>query len=150
MRGLTGLQANIDGEIISVVSVEPKLKEVTRFYKRKNGRIVECTIKEYPRDAWSKVVNYARLLREKYGKKVDLAVIVTSNGKYLRFEREDGVPIYIREDGRIFVKKRYRISEITVANVGIWYLVDTCGYRITTKLTNKRARKVPERTTSPS
>jgi len=126
------MDANLNGRKLPVIPLKADLRPVTGYYKRRRGYIIYCTIVEYPSDAWERITEYAEYLRTKYGKNVKLHVAVGTNGKYLRYEREDGVPLYVSEDGQIFAPKSSTKRKDKL-NVTIRFLVESCGYRVKEK-----------------
>ena len=114
---------------IPVQGENVKLYPVKTYYKRNEEKLLQCTIVESPYNAWRKIVEYAKMLMERYNKKVELK-IVSSNGKeYLKYHREDGIPIYIDKEGNFYVCKKYR-NEMAKINVGIRFIAETCGYKV--------------------
>ena len=118
---------------VEIIPGNPDLTPITCYYKRRYSNLYVCYVKEYPANAWVNIVNYALYLREKYNKRVDLKIVVTKSGEYLRFYREDGIPIYISKDGRIYVSRSW-LNKRALINVAVRFLVESCGYRIKEKL----------------
>jgi len=74
------------------------------------------------------IIEYAVYLTVRYGKRVELSIVRHKNREYLRFKREDGIPIYVDTETRdTYVPKRYAKSDIVpMALSFFWY---SCGYR---------------------
>ena len=123
----------VAGVKIEVIPGHADLHLVTHYYKRRYNNLFICIIVSYPDNAWVNIVNYAVYLREKYGKNVDLKIVATPKGEFLRFYREDGVPIYISKEGRIYVSKSSKDKKALI-NVAVRYLCESCGYRVKEKL----------------
>ena len=123
----------VAGVKLEVIPGNPDLTPITHYYKRRYNNLFICYVKEYPANAWVNIVNYAVYLREKYGKNVDLKIVATRNGEFLRFKREDGVPIYVDKRGRIYVSKSSKDKKALI-NVAVRYLCESCGYRVKEKL----------------
>ena len=123
----------VGGVKIEVIPGNLDLTPITCYYKRRYNNLFICYVKEYPANAWVNIVNYALYLREKYGKNVDLKIVVTKNGEYLRFKREDGVPVYVDKSGRIYVSRSW-LNKKALINVAVRYICESCGYKIKEKL----------------
>jgi len=132
MRGAMSVNANLNGRKLPVIPLKASLRPVTGYYKRRRGYIIYCTIVQPPENAWERIIEYAEYLRAEYNKDVKLHVAVGSNGKYLRYEREDGVPLYIGEDGRIYTCGKSRRFKSKL-NATIRFLCESCGYRVKEK-----------------
>ncbi len=131
--GYVLIPADIHGEKIKVRPERAKLQPVKTYYKRRRGFLYECIIQTPPENPWEQVVNYARYLREKYGKKVELTLVVTPNGRFLKFKREDGVPVYVAENGDLFTAKHYAKEHTAQLNATVRFLAESCGYHVKEK-----------------
>lgn len=118
---------------VEIIPGNPDLTPITHYYKRRYNNLFICFIVRFPENAWINIVNYALYLREKYNKRVDLKIVVTKSGEYLRFYREDGIPIYISKDGRIYVSRSW-LNKRALINVAVRFLVESCGYKVREKL----------------
>ena len=123
----------VGGVKVEVIPGHADLHLVTHYYKRRYSNLYICLIVGYPDNAWVNIVNYALYLREKYNKRVDLKIVATKNGEFLRYCREDGVPIYVDKRGRIYISKSYKQFKALV-NVAVRYLCESCGYKIKEKI----------------
>jgi len=126
------LTAKINDHEIPIVPSKAELIPVNGYYKRRKGYLYYCEIKETPDNAWVKICEYVEYIKERYGKDIKLSVVVTKNGKYLRYERESGVPLFIAEDGKIYTTKSAMKYKGRL-NVTVRFLVESCGYKVKEK-----------------
>jgi len=123
----------VGGERIDVKGENVKLRPIKVYYKRNKEKLLECIITRNPENAWGKVVEYAKMLKEKYGKKIELKIVSFNGKKYLKFHRVgEGIPIYIDRTGNFYVAEKYR-NQLALINVGVRYLAESCGYKIKVK-----------------
>ena len=123
----------INGEVMEVKGENIRLKPVRVYYKRNKERLLECVIVQNPENAWTKIIEYARMLRERYNKNVELKIVSFNGKKYLKFHRVgEGIPIYIDRTGNFYVAEKYR-NQLALINVGVRYLAESCGYKIKVK-----------------
>jgi len=127
----------ISNEVIEVKGENLKLHKVNVYYKRNKEKLLQCIIVQNPENAWQKVIEYTKMLRERYGKRVELKIVSFRGRKYLKYHREDGIPIYIDEQGNFYVCEKYR-NQMALINVGVRYLAESCGYKIKVKTAVKR------------
>ena len=123
----------IGGLRVEVIPGCVDLHPVTCYYKRRYNNLFICFIVSYPENAWSEIVAYAMYLRDKYNKRVDIKIVATPEGEFLRFKREDGVPIYISKEGRIYVSRSW-LNKKALINVAVRYICESCGYKVREKL----------------
>ena len=112
---------------------QPKLRlvKVNVIHVYQYGTIVRRTLKETP-DSIVPIIRYAQTLKEKYGKRVSLCFVKTRDKLYLRFKREDGIPIYIDVNTReTYVREADK--NLAVVNIAIGFLWSSCGYKFKTK-----------------
>ena len=96
---------------------------------------------EYPKDKWiieiqdtpndiTPILEYAVILREKYNKNVKLT-LVKSRGKkeFLRFLREDGIPLYIDMHTRELYIREKDIDN-PIAPIAVGFFIQSCGYKV--------------------
>ena len=126
------LKAKINGYEIPMVPSNAKLTPVNGYYKRRKGLLYYCEIREAPENAWRNVVEYAEYMKERYGKEIKLSIALTRDGRYLRYEREAGVPLYIAEDGFIYTTCT-ALKKPAKLNVTVRFLVESCGYKVKEK-----------------
>jgi len=122
----------INGHEIPIIPSRAELIPVNGYHKRRRGSLYYCEIRETPDNAWVRIIEYAEYMRERYGKDIKLYVAMTKNGYFLRYEREDGVPLFIAEDGKIYTTKSATKKKDKL-NVTVRFLVESCGYRIKEK-----------------
>ena len=131
--GVREMRWIVGGERIDVKGENVKLRQVKVYYKRNKDKLLECIIIRNPEDAWIKIVEYAKMLRERYNKTIELKIVSFNGKKYLKFHRVgEGIPIYIDRAGNFYVAEKYR-NQMAKINVAIRYLAETCGYRIKIK-----------------
>ena len=122
----------VNGEIIEVKGENVRLKPIKIYYKRNKERLLQCTIVQNPENPWARVIEYVKMLRERYNKRIELKIVSFNGRKYLKFQREDGVPIYIDRAGNFYVCEKYR-NQLALVNVAIRFLAESCGYKIKVK-----------------
>lgn len=91
-----------------------------------------------PPESITPILEYAIILRERYNKNVKLT-LVKSRGKkeFLRFLREDGIPLYIdMHTCELYIREKDIDNPITPIAVG--YFIQSCGY--TVKSYTKRSK----------
>ena len=123
----------VNGERIDIKGENVKLHKINIYYKRNKDKLLMCIIKQPPENVWAKVVQYARMLKEKYNKNIELKIVSFNGKKYLKFYRKnEGIPIYIDRTGNFYVAEKYR-NQLALINVGVRYLAESCGYKIKVK-----------------
>ena len=98
------------------------------YYHYSNREFVRVIAK--PPESITPILEYAIILRERYGKNVKLTLVKSRNKQeFLRFQREDGIPLYIRmSDRELFIREKDIDNPITPIAVG--YFVRSCGYEV--------------------
>jgi len=104
-----GMKWKIGDEILEVKGENLKLHKINVYYKRNKERLLQCIIVQNPENAWQKVIEYAKMLREKYNKTIELKIVSFNGKKYLKFYRVgEGVPIYIDRAGNFYVCEKFK------------------------------------------
>jgi len=124
--------AKINGHEIPIIPSRADLVPINGYYKRRRGFLYYCEIRETPDNAWLRITEYVEYMRERYGKDIKLYVAITKSRKYLRYERESGVPLFVARDGKIYTTKSAAKHKDKL-NVTVRFLVESCGYRIKEK-----------------
>ena len=132
-----GMKWKIGDEILEVKGENLKLHKINVYYKRNKERLLQCIIVQNPENAWTKIIQYARMLKERYGKRVELKIVSFKGKKYLKYHREDGIPIYIDKQGNLYVAEKYR-NQLAKINVAIRFLAESCGYKVKFKTAVRR------------
>lgn len=122
----------INGHEIPIVPSRADLVPINGYHKRRKGFLYYCEIKSVPDNAWLRITEYVEYMRKHYGKDIKLSVAITKSGKYLRYERETGVPLFIAEDGKIYTTKSAMKNKDKL-NVTVRFLVESCGYKVKEK-----------------
>lgn len=96
------------------------------YYKYTSRELIREIVK--PPESITPILEYAVILREKYNKNVKLTLVKSRNNReFLRFLREDGIPLYIDMHTReLYIRERDIDNPITPIAVG--YFVYSCGY----------------------
>ena len=104
-----------------------KLVKVNGYYAYSKGRIVRRVITEKPRD-YKSIIEYALILRTSYGKNVDLKIVDHKLGRFIRFKREDGFPIYVNvKTLDVYVKHSDLRNPVFAKAIG--FFLNSCGYK---------------------
>jgi len=133
MPRANGLKVQIAGVDVPLIPGNAKLTPVRGYYKRRRGNLYFCDIRKPPENVWERAIEYAEYLRGQYGKTVKLAVVAIGNQRYLRWEREDGVPVFISQSGEIYTSARIKRKYPEKLNVTVRFLAESCGYKIAEK-----------------
>jgi len=98
------------------------------YFKYSNREFVRVIHK--PPESITPILEYKILLEEKYGKKVKLTLVKSKNRQeFLRFLREDGIPLYIRmSDRELFIREKDIGNPITPTAVS--FFTTSCGYEV--------------------
>ena len=107
------------------------LVKINGYYAYSKGRIVRRVITEKPSDP-KVVIEYALVLRTYYKKNVDLKIIDHKMGRFIRFKREDGFPIYVNvKTLDVYVKRDDLRNPMFAKAIG--FFLNSCGYRVREK-----------------
>jgi len=107
------------------------LVKIDGYYAYSKGRIVRRVITEKPSDP-KVVIEYALVLRTYYKKNVDLKIIDHKMGRFIRFKREDGFPIYVNvKTLDVYVKRDDLRNPMFAKAIG--FFLNSCGYRVREK-----------------
>ena len=107
------------------------LVKINGYYAYSKGRIVRRVITEKPRD-YKSIIEYALILRTSYGKNVDLKIVDHKLGRFIRFKREDGFPIYVNvKTLDVYVKHSDLRNPVFAKAIG--FFLNSCGYRVREK-----------------
>jgi len=103
------------------------LVKINGYYAYSKGRIVRRVITEKPRD-YKSIIEYALILRTSYGKNVDLKIVDHKLGRFIRFKREDGFPIYVNvKTLDVYVKHSDLRNPVFAKAIG--FFLNSCGYK---------------------
>ena len=123
----------VDNETIYIERIpsNAKLVKVNGYYAYSKGRIVRRVITEKPSDP-KVVIEYALVLRMYYKKNVDLKIVDHKLGRFIRFKREDGFPIYVNvKTLDVYVKHSDLRNPVFAKAIG--FFLNSCGYRVREK-----------------
>jgi len=105
-----------------------RLIRIDGYYKISKGRLIQCRITEKPGNL-AKIFKERDSLRKEYGKDVSVKVVIINGKKYVRWQRSDGIPIYIDIVTKdVYVPKKYERHPLI--SVALRYFLFYAGYKV--------------------
>ena len=124
------IKVKVNGHELDLLPETPVLVKRMYYYKRRKNTLFQCDVVSCPPNAWVRAIEYAEYLRNKYGIETSVHMVATKNGRFLKFVRSNGVPIYIAESGELYVTRSATKRTPEKVNVAIRYFAESCGYKV--------------------